>query len=742
MKADLNRWMNWQSLIEKYTLKCPIINLNDKKLLSLLGGAIHNLNCFNSTLICGLEDKCKESNNTESIKFYKDLLTYSRFFSDLLVSSSKDYFFREDPIENINFPQLDIVSILYSAGLDIIKIFNLKDFDTDIVKKIYAKYFFYAGLQYEMLYHYDQHIGVFLTFEFDKEIFNDAKKIIFDKISAIKTEIGFREFFYKCFPNIISLYLPAGSKFEETSPVRKVYAEFVKLSSSSNFLIEPLSWRFLNILWKIDNLIQDAEEALGNNNQPTYPEQYQENLIQNVGEFGDKYRNFCELIYKNMCQSIKYHELFNIELEFIKKFASNENNDCQSSSSVRVRKSSSIEDIRSAYDKISDFVISGTNDYEKNIGSYSNVIKSTNEKHEPRQLLDYLNRQIFKTPSNCKLESIISSLDRSFLHLILSLFVQKVEAVSYDCDEIIGVSSSGVFLGHIVNLFTDNLDRIVWMFKMFPEVLVYPVHDRRIEDIGIQSRCTYLLCDESVKTGFSIASYETYLNRFHRNSRINTHVLFDYDKSYKKIMDLQSKFYSVLHESDSGHLELDKDIEDGTCFDMLHIQHKYKGLCSSESAKKVTKEYLTNFDQRIFSDPMLDVSFLLSSTKSVLYLAFQFYNKIKTLVAEKNPSRILIFSPSDEGRVLAFMTAFLWSIFPEFDDIKIDMSRKSLVEPDQNSLRLTIDLTYNTGFTLRKGLANLFNISYDDIYNEKNNVFELVSEYKLNILKVYPYEFG
>jgi len=192
-----------------------------------------------------------------------------------------------------------------------------------------------------------------------------------------------------------------------------------------------------------------------------------------------------------------------------------------------------------------------------------------------------------------------------------------------------------------------------------------------------------IICDESAKTGFSYSIYEVYIKRHLPNiQEFSIYTLFDH-RNYIKLDTLLRPNILSLFQVENIH-----DIY-GIMPPVKLMKPRMKITWAKDEFKENLKEYLA-------VNGRYDFTWLIASTPLSLAIARWFADQI---LSKCHHGKVFLFSPSQEGRVLAMLTAF-WL---KMDGIAVYFR----IECVDNVFRVLIDLTEVTGFTAYRnwGLA-------------------------------------
>lgn len=362
-----------------------------------------------------------------------------------------------------------------------------------------------------------------------------------------------------------------------------------------------------------------------------------------------------------------------------------------------------VDNIKQILDVCSEFYNTNKIAYEKLFDSTQNMFQKLNILLEPTSrpletnLSQYkiafdIKESVTTTITNLKLDNLLENEDINILNSIFKTLFLK-QPVSEN-KVLIGFYSSGGFLANLYNLFNKCNNHILH-FKTFPFVDLHPLGFREL----IKNK-DLIIFDETIKTGFTFSLFKNMYLRVTKN-------------------ELEKDNYNFLVIGENN----------------TYKQHRKNIVYSNviEYNKELTIEKV---NIRNFLDNREDLSLLEESFKETKYydftlvlhntdIYFAVVNKMVEQIIEKsNNQTISLFSPSHEGRVLMYGVAYLLKL--ENKTIAFDISKKE-------TYQVIIDMTYNTGFTIRNSLLPLaINESELDnilvVYNlNKNNISNIYS---------------
>ena len=637
-----------------------LVHRRDPKFLAILGDSVYRINKYNTLLLDHIQ---RQTGLSEDEK--ERLRNFCEFHNDLVVSKIKHFFFKELPNQNLDEPSLRIDRDIYEQGR------RLWELSED--RQAYmASYFYQLGLFYAFLYDSYKNEGVFLHFRYDRNDFHTISRLIKDKIHSIVTEQELRQFSTSIIPKALCVYLDGwGHKFKDESPtIRKIYAEFVqKFAQDINLFIEPLTWHLFDIIGKVDGYIQDSLEFLDEKEKKKADEKIIQIVVQFIQSSLELYQ---EMYDKGMFLP---DELFKRESDFIKSIR--EEVFQPSDRQVLLTTLKSLEEFA---DKVATFSV-------ESIGTLNNELT-----HSILAKLRNFSEE------GLKMEYLIESLDTEELLAVLQSYSKMFlddKTNRFEDVPLVGFYSSGVFLAHIARLFheiekkhdgkssqettvtgkelsSDSFTQIVWMFKAFPYVSTHPNHE---DDPNDQLK-KIIICDESVKTGFSYSIYEVYIKRHLPNiQEFSIYTLFDH-RNYIKLDTLLRPNTLSLFQVKNIH-------------DIYAIMPPVKLMKPRMKITWTKDEFKENLIRYLAVNGRCDFTWLIASTPLSLAIARWFADQI---LSKCHHGNVFLFSPSQEGRVLAMLTAF-WL---KMDGIAVYFRIECV---NDEMFRVLIDLTEVTGFT-------------------------------------------
>jgi hypothetical protein len=692
--SRLDLWSNAHIGLERHFREKQIPNVKDPRFLALLGTSINRISLFHSCLIRHLDQtqaKCADESKSE----LKRIRRFCIFHNDLIVSKVKHFFFREEPNlhENPNFldPELQVYHLGEDLGYAIDNLAHHKDLETQYSNacRLFGKYFYLTELIYDFIYD-ENHQGLFLEFAYDKQRYLACRRVLEQFVTILSDEIlrcnldsnvtskhwlfDVLKYRYSSRYLLISvleacLGCPDDGVPKSLKKRFSILLNAYRSARTGGAAIEPMTWHLCTIIWKVYGYLNDAWRYHDFSNR----EAREISLIIHIKELILNHLAICDKAYRS--NEIDYAEMFNNETNFISKLYY----PFDRRPFIPFHSKTSIKECLHKLDGLFlDKVHLFPKRQERKVGPFEATLRKINSRVENQD--------------NLKIEFLLDFLDRNELSDLLVAFIENQQFIeSNKNDTIVGFLSSGVFLGHLANLYTDNLTRPVWAFKLYPYIAIQPFHRHNI--CGEGNSPTLVTFDESVKTGYSIGAFEAYVeSSFPSGTNISVHTLCDFKRSYQRIHGLRSKIHSMLVENPRSHFVLNPDVH--------RVKESYVPL---EWNSLVDAALMTNAINLITHKDHFDLSLLLSNTPFLLSLCRKFALDIENHVGNEKERRILLFSPSNEGRVLMFMTAF----FLKLDGFTIGLTESSWKRfSASNPFKVSIDLSQTTGYVLASNWAS------------------------------------
>ena len=308
-----------------------------------------------------------------------------------------------------------------------------------------------------------------------------------------------------------------------------------------------------------------------------------------------------------------------------------------------------------------------------------------------------------------KLENLIEDEKIGFdnLNTLFTFYTLQTGTQDGEASKIIGFYSSGVFLGHILNIFQNKLNRCIWLYKIFPHVNIEPNHNH---DKQAETK-SFLVCDESLKTAFSL---QTMINSVYRHkheiNKIFLSGIFDFSKYEKaRIHDNQYKYRTIF--------KVDQD----EC--IICASYIYKNFNKNvEKILELNGDFFSKLEVKLDKLPYkkrVNMSYFLTNTNWVLWFAHKCVDNIEEKLKTEKKKEVLLFAPSHEGRTLLFMVAYL--LLEKKIQPRITLKSWKKFKNSKDILKVGIDLSYHSGFTLDYQFAVFINEPFE---SERKKYFD------------------
>jgi len=666
-RERIHLWADMALRLEHYFTSREPISGQDVRFLALLGDSVYLISQYNVSLRRRLQ--CRDERESGD---WKPILRYFEFHNDLVVSKIKHFFFREVPNQHLNPIYLSPDREIHETGKRLWQLSesgSLEDCEYYLCRYLHA-----LGLFYAFVYDSFRDQGVFLHFRNSKETFLAVARLLEGRLEGVRDEFGLRDFINRMVPMTLQLYL-ARAGYEKppaSNTVRRAYSEFVRcFAENESIFVEPLGWHLLDVLIKLDGLLQDALECRDLEQR----KKFEEDLVGNTKDFILKWLAGCREMYES--GQMDYRRMFSIEARWMTDVVYE-----------KVFWRPKRNDVRQAHQRLGEL--------EHAEIRFSAVSLGCNARAHGDAILFRLRGL---PERDLKIESLLEMLSPDE---VLALFQSYARPFALTREAtataLVGFYSSGVFLAHMVNLFrmlngagnisqmpngaapnpAAALDRArsatprVWMFKVFPYMATHPIH----EDEDDATRPDHVaICDESIKTGFTYSAYENYLKRHLPTVReFSIATLFAHE-NYVRVDTRHKPDIFALFKVRATH-----EIE-GRLADLLLVRPEVALPRDWASFEKRLEASIKIGDRN-------DFTYMIADTGIALGISSRFAASIEEQ-ARGRP--VFIYSPSREGRVLAMLTGF-WL---RMRRTEISFRR----ERAEESYRVLIDLTRVTGFT-------------------------------------------
>jgi len=622
-------------------------NSEQLELLKSLNTIVNALNQFNSSLIV----------YHPIISKNKALRDYSKFYNNLVMSKMKHFFFREEPKKSLSDIDTHSIELIYKIAK---KITVIQDIDT--IKEELANYYFRIFLLFDFLYTKKDRklIGYFTSFKANLNNFKKVKTKILKKLNEVKNtsqkEESFRTFSDEVIGIAINEYFAKPIEINTPNDIKIVYKEFIEERQDGNKIsIEPFSYFIAYDIWKHGKLLHRLPDVVD----------IIDNKIEEYIKHIEQYFTLIEEIYTD--EIVDYKKIFNFQYKFIKK--------------------------------INDFIIFDDIDLEELEKQKFNTdeVKLTKlTKSSKKKINFHIDKMICGYSERLKIEEI------NYLFIKLFKSVQ-----TNDKTILFGLYSSGAFLSHMYNLFTNKNLPIV-LFKTFPSVSFQPVYSKDI----IKNYSNSVIFDDTVRTGFTVSLLKNAYFRL-TGKNLDNYIISTFTKN---------KFLEDLYKE----LNL-KYIANHYYDEIMLFQYKFDNNIENFIDKdigKTLKSIIGDFSNKI------DYNVFLSNSKVAFSIAWSMSNKIiekyKLQNNDAKSQKIDLFLTSSASKTLALLVAYILRLedyIVVFDSTKL------------THFKVAIDLTIKTKHTLKHQMLFVKDIDYDDldlicvIYNygkKDKRIFEVI----------------
>lgn len=664
----ISLWADKYLELEQYFVQHPTVSRLDPLFLSLLGDSVYRINVYNHALLDHLQ-QAWQAKGISTPEHTEEVRRFCEFHNDLVVSKVKHFFFKELPNQNLNELFFSIDREIYEVGARLWD--KGPEYAYSQLKHDLGYYFYLLGLAYAFVYDSYQDEGVFLHFDYSRSRFEALKDLIQEELYTIQEkqasedgESRFREVCNYLLPRALRQYMHwEGIKVSENWSVRRTYAYFVRSYSRGEISpLEPLSWHVFDLMGKIDGLIQDSlEQANPKEHRPK-----QSDLLQKIAQYLERLLDVFSDMYAD--NRLDWQKMYEIEADFLNRVIYNR-------LFARPDAATTISSLECLEKGARDLVHTDLQREKGNADPYQEIVP----------LLQALPEK------QMKVESLLEYLDREHLLAVLQAYAWQSRFEPYEHHQpiILGFYSSGIFLAHMLRLFHPKLmlgnqstgsspsspytGNQLWMFKAYPYIAMHPLHDPK----PLKAQGGVLICDESVKTGFTFSIFEAYSQRFEVPAeRFVVQSVFEHEW-YIDVETLhQPKIYSLFQVRDpSSRISCSSN--------KLSIPEMDLNLDTSHELLRAVRECICKNGE-------VDYTNVIADTKTAMGVACFFAREILAGRCRED-QEVFLFSPSPEGRVLGLLTAFvlkLWGVPVSFDTQK-----------REQCFRVLVDLSLVTGFT-------------------------------------------
>ncbi len=687
----IESWADSVLYLEKYRERASIVSEADPRFLALLGDSVYRIHRFNNHIIKLLEQKSARGlpfidaattgqrwASNEVPGPGKKIEHFCSFHNDLIVSRVKRFFFREEPNKAKTPPFFAADQEIYLLGHEILKLLDGKS--TFDYRYVFLKYFYLLDLLYAFVYDDYTRRGVFLHFDYDYDLFKGLKEICQGGLEEVEDEPNFRKYVKLRLNDILSYYLREWGEPEEANrPIKAVYGDFVNaFAGNDEAFVEPLTWHLSDIICKVEGLVQDAFEFTD----LAKKKEHDRKLVADIRNFISESLALYDKAYRD--QEIPYDEIFEAEADFIWKVVSCRllflDEECEKGK----------ERGESGYRTDRDRVLRVIDEISSLVGEQITLTFSDNPETLPGEPTGVSTGE--SLARNRKVETLLESSRFSDLLLMITGYLNLSKPFWGQKSDraLVGFYSSGAFLAHVTNLFGHARSQLtdpahkrvsslhlfpVWMFKAFPYIAIHPLHARVKDPDRVDIR-KLIICDETVRTGFTYSIFEGYLaNRMPKLNSVIILTLFEY-LHYEKV--------ETLRVPDLNSVCV---ISDHQRFD-LPATDQVSPLPLPQFGVADRREFVSRLSRLIRLDGRYDLTFLLSNSLFLFFVCGELADAVKEKAAGKD---VFIFSPSAGGRLLAMITAFLLRL----RGVRVHFT----FDPAANWYRILIDLAFVTGFT-------------------------------------------
>ena len=570
----------------------------------------------------------------EDIRFYA-------FYLDLIISKLKHSIFTEIPkTEIFDIHPLLVRDIAYTAQRLSIEN-DLYFFNVDFQRLVFKLF-----LMYDFVFYKDY--GIFTKFKLNKKLFMKVQKV-FSLDDADSDGLAFRDFGMNLPMKLIKEFL----KFYGYNEVENPYKKLIDLARENKvILFEPFSYYLAYKIWKFAKIIQSTPE------------------FANKEELDRERGNFKELIKGYISENINT----------ISKFYDGKIDNL---------------DLFYTFYELDKKVIKN-NLLEKVLLPYLIVTR----KEAPSKMFPELKPSFFTHKSDLKriVEKLIKNDEYEkfkFERLLednkvswkdIAFLVEKMKRkkeifCSEDGYSLIGVLRGGVLLAHMFNI-SEGLRNFVYLFSSFPYLSLLPRSE-------IELKTTYLIIDESIKSGFTLNVFNLYMKRL---------------LNYHGIKDFKYLLISIADFEDFG------EKANFVYKTLVKIKVKNKELCviskSGEEELKIFdwKKFFTNLstkgivsieELKIEKGKRLDVTRLLKDSIKYFQIGKFFAEKLE----EINKNQIILYSPTYEGKIICDAIAFVYKVL--YGDKELILSKEKALQMGAENT-IFVDMTVDTMTTLKR----------------------------------------
>ena len=672
VKLYLNRWADcFYRLENKYLSEKNGRVVRDYDFIRLVGESVYYLNMANSLIISAIEKFLSKTLIKGNLCAYElDLLdSYMRFYNNLIASKVKYYFFRETPIPNKNYPYMSINKEVVKSGWNLLGKLSSTSVDIAELMDVVYKYYYYQGLIYSFIFN-DNGYGVFVDFNYSISSYKKVRSRISYYLESLLKGNGLRGvklFIAKFSCGVMACYLKEDSDLCKNNEVviRKpdCFNEFCEELAQRRFTVEPLTFRLIDILWKFNGIFAMERKDLLD---PGKKKRFNDVCGNRLYSFVSDYLEKTDEMYSSGI--VRFDQLYRAERKLFLK--DDERHEKGLYEEVFVQESSAT--VRSVFNR------------QRNVAGVKKDLFTDRISFNDVRVSGKINSLNRDSENRLKLSGLIEQLEINVLLELLYGYACMIKSYGFsdDKDRYVAFYKSGVFLAHLVNLILGERKNI-WLFSARPYVTTHPIH----KDEMSVSFNRVVLFDESLKTGFTYTLYESYVLRNIRRSTLKVFLFTIFDFFYyDRVAGIDADFFNSLYRVDKSLVvepikRSFDDYNEGNQGGKVYAHKKISDVVRSLGLNSKGNE--------------IDLVYLMSDTDSVFSICSEFRDIVMRKCPDKT-KKIELFSPSENGEVLAMMTGLLlrlkgYSVKFLYNNIQVNRS---------SSYYVSIDLSITTGFSV------------------------------------------
>lgn len=261
-----------------------------------------------------------------------DEAQFLRFYSDLLTSRSKKFFFRENPNTAENLPMGAGERTVRLLGEEIARLAHPPGRETLVdrmlgrspeesrkrrLRWLLSKYVLHLLPLYEVLFNDDPNYdperyrkALFLRQEINYEQYQRARRHLREVREACRSEQQFRLAVRELPLRLLLCWQGHEPGEVRGKGLRRAYAQVMDSYRQQFQTLEPMAWHVAMVLWKIEGLMQDA-----------WPETpHKPRVLHEVSAWLERYEALGERMYQSNC--LPYDEWFDLQWGLIKRLFS------------------------------------------------------------------------------------------------------------------------------------------------------------------------------------------------------------------------------------------------------------------------------------------------------------------------------------------------------------------------------------------------------------------------------------